>query len=83
MCVGLAIDQDARIGDGHLEEVMEQELSPLARCRNDIEWDCMCEVLYEAPRDPVGGRLERAACQCIIQIEPVLKMAGEHLNHIS
>jgi len=46
MCVGLATDQDARIGDGDLEEVMD---------RNDIEWDCVREVLgYEAPRDPVG-----------------------------
>jgi hypothetical protein len=55
MCVDLAMDQDARIGDGNLEEVMEQESSPLPRCRNDIEWDCMCEVLgYKAPRDPMG-----------------------------
>jgi hypothetical protein len=55
MCVDIATDQDARIGDGDLEEVMEQELSPLPRCRNDIELDCTCEALgYEAPRDPVG-----------------------------
>lgn len=55
MCVDLATDQDARIRDGDLAEVMEQELSPSPRWRNDIKWDCMYEVLgYGAPRDPVG-----------------------------
>jgi hypothetical protein len=29
MCVGLAIGQDASIGDGQLEEVMEQEVGML------------------------------------------------------
>ena len=54
-CVDHAMDQDARIGHGDFEETMGQDVSGLPRCRNDIEWDCVCEVLgYQAPRDPVG-----------------------------
>jgi hypothetical protein len=54
-CVDGAMDQNARIGDGEFEEIMGKDVSVLPRCRNDIEWDFVCEVLdYEAARDPVG-----------------------------
>ena len=45
MCVGLAMGQDGGIGDGRLEEVMEQESLPLPRCRNEIEWDLRARYL--------------------------------------
>jgi hypothetical protein len=49
-----AMDQDARIGDGEFEAIMGQDVSVLPTCRNDIEWDCVCDVLgYEAARDSV------------------------------
>ena len=34
---------------------MGQNVSALPRCSNDIEWDCVCEMLgYNATRDPVS-----------------------------